>query len=126
MVKEFQEGIAQYPVPNKPLDMLPANWVPALKAMIDEELDETLVAAEANDMVEVADGLADILYFVVGQAVRAGIDIDAVFAEVHRSNMTKKSGPKPGRPVAIPYDCYKDANYSAPDIATILEYSNDR
>ena len=123
-VAEFQSQIAQYPVPSELLRELPANWAPSLQAMINEELDETLLAAETNDMVEVADGLADLLYFIVGQAVRVGIDIDAVFDEVHRSNMTKKSGPKPGRPVALPYDCYKDADYSAPDLATVLGGSN--
>lgn len=119
-VRQFQTEIAAYPIPDHPLDELPANWAPALKAMINEELDETLQAAQTNDMVEVADGLADLLYFIVGQAIRAGIDIDSVFDEVHRSNMTKKSGPKPGRPVAIPFDCYKDANYSPPNIKSIL------
>jgi predicted HAD superfamily Cof-like phosphohydrolase len=43
------------------------------------------------DLVEVADALGDILYVVFGTALAFGIDIDAVFTEIHRSNMTKST-----------------------------------
>ena len=41
------------------------------------------------DLVLMADALADILYVVLGAAVAFGIDLGAVFREVHRSNMSK-------------------------------------
>lgn len=46
------------------------------------------VAGEPN-LEGVADALADLLYVVYGAAVAWGIQIDPVFGEVHRSNMTK-------------------------------------
>ncbi len=54
-----------------------------------EELAETLFALSKGDMVELADGLADIVYVTVGTAVAYGIPFDRVFAEVQRSNMAK-------------------------------------
>lgn len=41
------------------------------------------------NIVEAADAFADLLYVVLGGAVAWGIDVNKVFEEVHRSNMTK-------------------------------------
>ncbi len=38
--------------------------------------------------------MADLLYVVYGAAVSYGIDMDPVFREVHRSNMSKVGGYK--------------------------------
>jgi predicted HAD superfamily Cof-like phosphohydrolase len=55
-----------------------------------EELGETLEAMANKDPEKFADGLADLMYVVVGTAITYGLPIAEVFAEVHRSNMTKK------------------------------------
>lgn len=57
--------------------------------LIDEELAEFRNAGEAQDLVGVADALADLLYAVYGAAVEYGIDVEPVFNEIHRSNMSK-------------------------------------
>lgn len=44
---------------------------------------------KSMDLVETADAIGDLLYVVLGTAVSCGIDIEPVFAEIHRSNMTK-------------------------------------
>lgn len=54
-----------------------------------EELNEYRRACENADLVEVADGLADLLYVLLGTAIVFGIDLAPIFDEVHRSNMTK-------------------------------------
>ena len=54
-----------------------------------EEVDELKQAILANDIVEIADAIADLAYFVFGTAVSTGIDLEPVFDEVHRSNMAK-------------------------------------
>jgi predicted HAD superfamily Cof-like phosphohydrolase len=41
------------------------------------------------DLHEVAKEMADLLYVIYGTAVAFGIDIDACFDEVHKSNMSK-------------------------------------
>ena len=119
MTTEFNRRITGYPLPNAPLDAVPAEWTSTLCAVVNEELTETLQAAITNNMVEVADGLGDLVYFIYGMAAKAGIDLDPVVAEIHRSNMTKKGGKKPGRD--IPFDAYKDKSYQPPKIKEILE-----
>lgn len=57
-----------------------------------------LTAVNANgdtpDLTYLAHELADLLYVVYGTFAACGIDADAVFAEVHRANMTKLGGPR--------------------------------
>lgn len=62
--------------------------------LIQEEFDELKEAIEKKDLVSIADGLADILYVVYGAAVTFGIDMEPIFDEVHRSNMSKVGGHK--------------------------------
>ena len=57
--------------------------------LIEEELDELKTAIANKDQVEVADALTDLLYVVYGAGHSFGIDLDACFAEVHASNMSK-------------------------------------
>lgn len=59
------------------------------KRLMQEELGETLDAMHRADLVEIADGLADLCYVAIGTAVAYGIPLDKVFEEVHRSNMDK-------------------------------------
>lgn len=54
-----------------------------------EKLGETLDAMAKGDVDAYADGLADLLYVVLWNAVTHGVPIDEVFAEVHRANMAK-------------------------------------
>src|SRR4051812_4427776 len=58
-------------------------------ALIEEEAAEFRTAIEKNDIVAVADAIADLLYVTYGAALTFGIPVREVFAEVHRSNMTK-------------------------------------
>ncbi len=62
--------------------------------LIQEELLEYAVALREGNIVDVADALGDLLYVVLGAAVTHGIDIEPVFDEIHRSNMTKVGGHK--------------------------------
>jgi len=57
--------------------------------LINEEAEEFEQAAKARNLVEMADALADVIYVALGAAVSLGIELDPVFQEVHRSNMTK-------------------------------------
>lgn len=57
--------------------------------LLAEEFEEYMVAEDENDLVEIADALADIIYIACGTAASYGIDLDEVFKEVHRSNMAK-------------------------------------
>ncbi|MEL0309267.1 MAG: nucleoside triphosphate pyrophosphohydrolase family protein [Gammaproteobacteria bacterium] len=56
---------------------------------ISEEYQETLSAFKSNDMIEVADGLADMVWVIMGMCNSCGIDFDSVWQEVKASNMSK-------------------------------------
>ena len=58
-------------------------------SLITEEVKELVEAMADNNMKEIRDALADILYVVYGTADAFGIDADADFAIVHNSNMSK-------------------------------------
>jgi len=58
-------------------------------ALLQEEYREYIQAEKDNDLVEIADALADMLYIINGTCVSYGIPIDEIFAEVHASNMSK-------------------------------------
>lgn len=59
--------------------------------LIAEELDELRQAIADNNIVEVADALADIQYVLAGAVLEFGLGdkFKALFDEVHRSNMSK-------------------------------------
>jgi predicted HAD superfamily Cof-like phosphohydrolase len=79
-----------------------------------EELGEYYDAVTSGDLVEVADALADLAYVLLGTAVVHGINLQAVFDEVHRSNMTKA----PLDPVTRKGG--KGLDYEPPAIAAVL------
>jgi len=56
--------------------------------LMAEENDEYL---QAWEMVDIADALGDMLYILIGTIVEHGLadKIEAIFDEIHRSNMTK-------------------------------------
>lgn len=87
-------------------------------SLIEEEVGELLEAIDERHMTEIADALTDILYVVYGTGHALGIDLDACFNEVHRSNMSKFEN---GKPVKNEYGkVMKGKNYSPPDLASVL------
>ena len=92
MVQEFHEQfdihIATTPsVPNEATQTL-------RNRLIQEEFEEVQEAMQSQDLPAMAKELADLLYVVYGTAVSLGIDMEPVFKEVHRSNMSKVGGYK--------------------------------
>ena len=57
--------------------------------LIKEEFEETAKAFEDEDLVEVADGLADMVWVIMGMCNSVGIDFDKIWEEVKSSNMSK-------------------------------------
>jgi len=62
--------------------------------LIQEESDELREALRLRSLPHIAKELADLLYVVYGTAVAYGIDMEPVFREVQRSNMSKVGGHK--------------------------------
>ncbi|WP_051298070.1 nucleoside triphosphate pyrophosphohydrolase family protein [Brevibacterium album] len=111
------------------------------RSLLEEEFEETDFAlrdledyAAYEDetsyrqaMIEVADGLADLLYVAYGIAGYLGFDLDEVFAEVARSNDSKIDW-STGRAWAYRDDgkITKDDHYEAPRIEEIIYGSSSR
>lgn len=60
--------------------------------LICEELSEYCTAVSNDDIIKIADALADLLYVVFGAAIEHGLPMDEIFRQVHVSNMTKTAG----------------------------------
>lgn len=84
--------------------------------LISEESAELYKAFALNDVVQIADALADLRYVVDGSAVTFGFPMNDLLAEVHRSNMTKEYDRHVGKPI-------KGPNYSKPRIEKVLRES---
>lgn len=85
----------------------------------DEECRELEDAIVNRDVVEVADALGDIVYLAHGMAIEFGIDLDAVLAEIHASNMSKLG--EDGKPILREDGkVLKGPNYFKPNLAKVL------
>lgn len=62
--------------------------------LIQEEFDELKESMAEGNLAALAKEMADLLYVVYGTAVSYGIDMEPVFREVHRSNLSKVGGYK--------------------------------
>lgn len=92
MVEEFHRKF-EIAISDRP--SLPEDATRQLRVrLIQEEFEELQEAMAAQDLPGVAKELADLLYVVYGTAVSYGMDMDPVFREVHRSNLSKVGGHK--------------------------------
>jgi len=121
-VKEFHQAFGQR-IGEKP--ELPSSEERCLRIRLLEEEFEEYMAGEGNDdIVEITDALADIIYIACGTAVSYGIPLDDVFAEVHRSNMAKLVDGKVIR--REDGKVKKPEGWTSPDIKSILDKANTK
>lgn len=118
-VKAFHRAFDQ-PVNNKPF--LPGKDERELRyKLMVEEFKEYTDAEEQNDIVEIADALADMIYIICGTAASYGIPLEAVFSEVHDSNMAKL-GPD-GKPIKREDGkIIKPEGWQPPDVVGVLAH----
>ncbi|KES07701.1 hypothetical protein BU52_07175 [Streptomyces toyocaensis] len=117
LVREFHRAFA--------LDArdTPAEVPPELAAhraeLLAEEAKEVAEVSVTGPLDRLAHELADVVYVAYGTALVHGIDLDAVIAEIHRSNMTKLG---PGGQVSRRADgkVLKGEHYEAPDVPGVL------
>lgn len=115
--RAFGLGIKDHPSAGLPLEKNLLRY-----KLMREENEEYLDAASRGDLVEVADALGDMLYILCGTILEHGMQdkIEAVFAEIQRSNMSKL-GPD-GKPIyRADGKVLKGPDYFKPDIRGILE-----
>lgn len=90
------------------------------RSLIFEEVIEYIDAEDNDDIVEIADALADLVYVCIGACITYGIPFDEVFHEVQRSNMSKLD--ETGNPIRREDGkILKGPNFTEPNIRSILE-----
>ena len=82
--------------------------------IIKEEVEEYKTGVNNNDLTNIAKELTDILYATYGTILEHGLQdkIAEIFAEVHRSNMSKEYHP---------LKVQKGANFSPAEVGKFLE-----
>ena len=86
--------------------------------LITEEYKETLQAFQQRDIIELADGLADMVWVIMGLCNSVGIDFEKVWEEVRSSNMSKFQD---GRVIKNDQGkILKPESYFKPDIKKVL------
>jgi len=108
MVKEFHQKY-DAPVQETPGQIGVKDRLRRARLIVSEAA-EFMEAADQDDFVEMVDALADILVVTYGAAVEMGVDLEPVFAEVQRSNMSKNGGKDAGGKIL------KGPDFSPPDI----------
>lgn len=88
--------------------------------LLHEEVEEYAAAVRMGDLVEVLDALGDIAYILAGTIINHGLQqvFDAVFSEIHRSNMAKLVDGKVLR--RKDGKVMKPEGWSAPDLEQFL------
>lgn len=107
-MRAFQQHLEVYP--NVP----PTDEQTLRKLLVIEECAELTDAINSGDIVQIAKESADVMYVVLGLANTYGFDLEPVFDEVHRSNMSKVGGYKSKQGKWI-----KPATYSKADIVPL-------
>ena len=117
-VKEFMKTFGQE-IEESP--KFPSEKVLKLRIdLIKEELYELEEAIKNKDLIEVADALTDILYVTYGAGHAFGINLDACFDEVQRSNMSKLD--LNGKPIYSQQGkVLKGPNYFAPNLSKFIK-----
>lgn len=112
LIKEFHEKF-KVPIAVKPT-LIPEDRSSHRYRLMKDEVDEYLAGAKAGDLENIAKELADILYSVYGTILEHGLQdkMEAIFEEVHRSNMSKDYHE---------YKMVKGANYFQADIKKFFQ-----
>ena len=79
----------RYEMPKDPTVMFDEDQAKLYMDLVEEEFNETKEAFANKDIVEVADGVADMVWVIMGLASSLGIDFYKVWEAVYQSNMSK-------------------------------------
>jgi predicted HAD superfamily Cof-like phosphohydrolase len=118
-VGEFQQAFG-VESPKRPT-MLPKERAILRQKLLKEEVKEIEDGAKSGDIVQVADGVIDSMYILIGTAHEYGFAdrLVMLFDEVHRSNMTKM-GPDGKAIFREDGKVMKPDTYSPPKLSIIL------
>ncbi len=116
-VRAFHEA-TNTPVAERMVKLDPAR-AKLRQRLVYEECQEFLAAVSCGDQVEMADGIVDLIYVAIGAALEMGIPLQAVWDEIHASNM-RKAGPDGKCRVRGDGKVLKPDGWTAPDVEGVL------
>ena len=87
-----------------------------MRLIREEVVDELFPALENEDLIQIADGIADAIYVLIGTAISYGIDLRPVWIAVQEANMAKEGGG-----IRLDGKILKPEGWRPPDIRSILE-----
>lgn len=117
LIQEFMKKINQ-PVRTYPTTDVSFKEIMLRIKLIAGEFNELIDAISNKDIVKIADAIVDMIYVLKGTANTFGIDLEEIFDEVHRSNLTKSIGKIVEDPSG---KVLKSKYYSPPDISNIIK-----
>ena len=112
LVKKFHKKF-KVPILKKP-SLIPHDRSTLRYELMREEVEEYILGVKNNDLENIAKELVDILYGVYGTILEHGLQdkVDKIFAEVHRSHMSKNYSPQ---------KMIKGKKYFKPNLKKILD-----
>lgn len=116
-VRAFHEAIGM-PVAERLTVLGPAREK-LRQRLVYEECQEFLAAVSWGDQVETADGIVDLIYVAISAALEMGVPLQAVWDEIHSSNM-RKAGPDGKCKMRADGKVLKPDGWVPPDVAGVL------
>lgn len=85
------------------------------RRLVHEEFQELMDALDANDEIEILDGICDLKYVINGLGISMVMNVEKAYEEVHRSNMTKDGSQRRSDGKII-----KGPEFSPPDLTPFI------
>ena len=115
MATDIRDLLSRFQQVNDPTELFGARVCLAL-----EELAESVEAHREGDLIAAADAWGDRMYLLLGDAVAMGLPAVEIFAEIHRSNMSKTVPSSENRAKAS-----KGPQFHRPELHEILQSGQD-
>lgn len=119
IIRDLVEFHTKFGVPILERPQLPPPDRAALRMELirEEVLQELLPAMEAGNLQEIADGIIDSIYVLVGAGLEYGLPLQALWDCVHEANMAKVGGAQRADGKIL-----RPEGWTPPDIAGVLEH----
>jgi predicted HAD superfamily Cof-like phosphohydrolase len=111
IVEDIEQLTTTFEFDKEPLDLRKLYFRGQL---LQEEINEYLDAVYFRQDDDVVDALIDLTVVALGTLAILKVDIQKAWDEVHRANMSKQRGIKPGRENSGGFDLIKPQGWTAP------------